>query len=100
MSEELEPKVERKHVERPLRALNRYRSPESTAQLMDVESDAFTVVFTEPFCRSCGVEDYFDDPRHEPGELDRPVVQINDLDQITDFAYINEYTIRQWFVAS
>ena len=40
---------------------NRYRCPEATAKLVEVEKDSFIIDFEGSFCMSCGVMDYFDD---------------------------------------
>lgn len=40
---------------------NMYRSPEATAEIVEVSDDYVLVKMTGPFCRSCGVYDYFED---------------------------------------
>ena len=40
---------------------NRYRSPEATAKLVEVEKHGFVLEFEGAFCSSCGVQDYFED---------------------------------------
>jgi hypothetical protein len=48
-------------VSRAIEVYNRYRSPEATAKLVEVEKDGFIIEFEGPFCMSCGVRDYFED---------------------------------------
>jgi len=48
-------------VSRAIEVYNRYRSPEATAKLVEVEKDGFIIEFEGPFCISCGVRDYFED---------------------------------------
>ncbi|ADC66556.1 conserved hypothetical protein [Ferroglobus placidus DSM 10642] len=40
---------------------NKYRSPEAHAELLEFEKRKAKVLFTGPFCVSCGVYDYFED---------------------------------------
>ncbi|WP_290900185.1 GNAT family N-acetyltransferase [Ferroglobus sp.] len=40
---------------------NRYRSPEAHAELLEFEKRRAKVLFTGPFCVSCGIYDYFED---------------------------------------
>ncbi len=40
---------------------NKYRSPESTAELMEVKGSRIRVRFRGPFCRTCGIRDWVED---------------------------------------
>ncbi len=40
---------------------NRYRSPEANAELLEFDRRRAKVLFTGPFCVSCGIYDYFED---------------------------------------
>ncbi|KON32880.1 hypothetical protein AC477_02330, partial [miscellaneous Crenarchaeota group-1 archaeon SG8-32-1] len=40
---------------------NKYRSPEATAKLIEIQKHEFVVEFEGPFCSSCGVQDYIED---------------------------------------
>ncbi|MEM2901480.1 MAG: hypothetical protein QXO32_01940 [Candidatus Bathyarchaeia archaeon] len=44
-----------------IRRYNRYRFPESEAELLTICVDGFTVKFSGGFCSSCGLYDYFED---------------------------------------
>ena len=48
-------------VLRAIEVYNKYRSPEATAKLVEVEKDGFIIDFKGSFCMSCGVRDYFED---------------------------------------
>jgi len=48
-------------VLRAIEVYNRYRSPEATAKLVEVEKDGFIIEFEGTFCQSCGAQDYFED---------------------------------------
>ena len=59
-------KVENKEIGKPdfrkaVERFNHFRSPEATAEITAVEGDVITLKFSGPFCRSCGVYDYFED---------------------------------------
>ncbi len=40
---------------------NKYRSPEATAKLIEIQKHEFVVEFEGAFCSSCGVQDYIED---------------------------------------
>ena len=44
---------------------NHYRSPEATAKLVKVGNGEFIVDFEGPFCKSCGIYDFFEDLIYE-----------------------------------
>ena len=48
-------------VSRAITVYNKYRSPEATAKLVGAEKDSFIIEFEGPFCKSCGVIEYFED---------------------------------------
>ena len=48
-------------VLRTIDVFNRYRSPEVTAKLVEIDKDGFTLDFEGSFCTSCGVRDHFED---------------------------------------
>ena len=48
-------------VSRAITVYNKYRSPEATAKLVGTEKDGFIIEFEGPFCKSCGVTEYFED---------------------------------------
>jgi hypothetical protein len=52
-------------IEEAIKIYNHFRSPEAIAKLIEVSLNQFTVEFKGPFCRSCGVYDYFEDLIYE-----------------------------------
>jgi superoxide reductase len=54
-------------IEGAIRTYNRYRSPEVTAELQDIQDNGekFVVSFRGTFCRTCGFYDYFEDLVYE-----------------------------------
>jgi len=57
----------RRKIENALENYNKYRSPEVNARLLSIRRDdgKFTISFTGPFCRTCGLYDYFEDLVYE-----------------------------------
>jgi len=58
------PRIE-EAISRAIDRYNHYRSPEVIAKLVEVNEGQFVVDFHGPFCKSCGVFDYFDDLIYE-----------------------------------
>jgi len=50
-----------KIIKKVIKEYNKYRSPEVTARLIDIEDNFFKVEFGGSFCYTCGFYDYFDD---------------------------------------
>lgn len=44
---------------------NKYHSPEASVKLVKLNKKSIIVKFSGPFCKSCGVYDWFDDFRIE-----------------------------------
>jgi len=57
------PEAER--IEDGVGRFNKYMSPEAVANLMDTKDGKIKVRLSGPFCRTCGVYDYFDDLKME-----------------------------------
>ncbi|MGB9623801.1 MAG: hypothetical protein ACPMAQ_02975 [Phycisphaerae bacterium] len=73
---------------------NRYRSPEAVADLIDTEDDKIKVKLSGPFCRTCGVYDYFDDLRMELEKtLNKPLI-IARVDDGEGESYVITYLIE------
>ncbi len=56
-------------IEGAIRTYNKYRSPEVSAKLINIEKDntKFTVLFKGASCRTCGFYDYFEDDLRRTG---------------------------------
>lgn len=48
-------------VRKAIEEYNRYRAPEAYAEIENIKNKYFFVRFSGPFCKSCGVYDYFED---------------------------------------
>ena len=51
----------REKVERAIAEFNRYREPEAVARLLSLSEDEIRLEIAGPYCRSCGLADWFDD---------------------------------------
>lgn len=50
-----------KKIDRAVVQFNKYRSPEATVKVVSYKEGELRVVFSGPFCKTCGFHDYFDD---------------------------------------
>lgn len=67
-------------VERTIRKYNRYRSPEATAELLELKGNRAVVKFSGPFCWTCGVTDYVEDFVYELADVSDFEVAISELE--------------------
>lgn len=85
-------------IEEAIKIYNHFRSPEAIAKLIEVSSNQFTVEFKGPFCRSCGVYDYFEDLIYEikslVPSLNIEVAEVKENDE----GFIVIYKILSWFL--
>ena len=70
-----------------LEKFNKYHSPEATATFLDYKDGLVFVKFSGPFCFSCGVYDYFEDPIQD---LDVEVLEYEESDE----GFIVKYKIE------
>ncbi|NIR87813.1 hypothetical protein GWO13_09775 [Candidatus Bathyarchaeota archaeon] len=85
-------------IQRALEVYNRYRSPEATAKLLELEENGFTVEFEGSFCQSCGVQDYFEDLIYELKRLSSAVeVEIREIEQTSPQSFKVKYIVKGGF---
>ena len=51
----------RKRVEKAIEEFNKYREPEAVARLVSLSEREIVLEIAGPYCRSCGLADWFDD---------------------------------------
>lgn len=51
----------RGRVERAIAEFNKYREPEAVARLVSLSEGEIVLEIAGPYCRSCGLADWFDD---------------------------------------
>jgi len=84
-----------KLVTRTVEIYNRYRSPEATAKLLNLEEDDVTIEFEGPFCQSCGVQDYFEDFVYELKGLNNSVdVEIQEIQQTSPRSFKVHFVVK------
>lgn len=78
-------------IERGVEEYNRYRSPEARAEIANFDDNGFTIIFRGPFCRSCGIYDYFEDLIYilkRRGRMDLEIVEIEELNEMFQVKYM------------
>lgn len=81
-------------ISKAIERYNRYRSPEATAKLVKAGNGEFTVDFDGPFCRSCGVYDYFEDLIYGLKDLSNIQAEITGFESTESETIRVNYTIR------
>jgi len=89
----------RKLVLGTVEVYNRYRSPEATAKLLELEEDGFTIAFEGPFCQSCGVQDYFEDFVYELKSLSNVEAEIQEIEQTSPQSFKVQYRVKGDFLS-
>ena len=77
---------------------NRYRSPEAAAKLLRLQEDGFIIAFQGSFCKSCGVQDYFEDFIYELKSFNSSVeVEIGEIEQTSPRSFKVQYIVKSGF---
>lgn len=78
-----------------IETFNKYRSPEAHADFLSSDENSFRIVFSGPFCRTCGYNDYFDDFRIflEESGISTDITSIKEVDEISivDFKVVGKF---------
>ena len=80
-------------VVRALTEFNKWHSSEAVAELVKLESPSIVVELSGPFCRSCGIYDYFDDLKLELKKVLGKTLEIAKVDNCSDERYVVTYSI-------
>jgi len=82
-------------VLRTVEIYNRYRSPEATTKLLDLDNEGFTIEFEGPFCQGCGLQEYFEDFIYELKGLNNEVdAEIQGYEQTGYQSFKVRYAIK------
>ena len=86
----------RKRVEKAIEEFNKYREPEAVARLLSLSEREIVLEISGPYCRSCGLADWFDDFAIELRVQGGPRAVFTDYEPSneTDEAYLVTYTIE------
>jgi len=83
--------MEASKVKAAIEEFNKYRSLEAVAKLIDV-GEGFTVIeLSGPFCRGCGLYDYFDDLKIELEEKVGGPIEISKIEGGESEGYLITY---------
>lgn len=93
--EEMERKL-RRILESAIDSYRRYHGAEAYPEIhsVDEESGLFSVIFRGPFCRSCGLYDYFEDLVYELKALGIDA-RILDYEELEDGSFLVRYAIQE-----
>jgi len=92
----MEEKALKELIEKAIAEYNMYRSPEAKAKLIEInkEKNQIIVEFKGPFCRSCGIYDYFEDLIYELKRINNEVkIKINSIEEFDYEKFIVKYDI-------
>ncbi len=84
-------------LEKAVKEYNRYRSPEAVARIVETSGEAFMLEYSGPFCRSCGVNDYFEDMIFELERLNDMRVSLQKIQEVEDGVYQVRYLIDRQY---
>jgi len=81
-------------VVRALAEFNKWHGSEAIAKLVKLEGPSIIVELSGPFCRTCGLYDYFDDLKLELEKVIRKTLEIAKVDNGSDERYVITYKIE------
>ena len=80
-------------VVRALTEFNKWHGSEAVAELVKLEGPSIVVELSGPFCRTCGLYDYFDDLKLELEKVLGKPLEIAQADSGGDERYVITYKI-------
>lgn len=80
-------------VVRALTEFNKWHGSEAVVELVKLEGPSIVVELSGPFCRTCGLYDYFDDPKLELEKVLEKPLEIAQADIGGDEHYVITYKI-------
>ncbi len=85
-------------VSKAITVYNKYRSPEATAKLVEAEKDVFIIEFEGPFCKSCGVTEYFEDFIYDLVDISGSLrAEIKAVEPVGPQSFRVQYVVRNNF---
>ncbi|MEM2955080.1 MAG: hypothetical protein QW625_03990 [Candidatus Nanoarchaeia archaeon] len=73
---------------------NKCHSPEATAELKEIGKNFSVIKFFGPFCRSCGVYEWFEDFRIEIEEKIKFPVKIKEIREGKNESYVVKFAFK------
>ena len=80
-------------VVRALAEFNKWHGSEAVAELVKLKGPSIVVELRGPFCRTCGIYDYFDDLKLEFEKVLGKTLEIAKVDNGSDERYVITYKI-------
>jgi len=84
----------RRQAEAAVEEFNKYRSPEAVARLIELGEGQVKIELSGPFCRGCGLYDYFDDLKIELEEKMGGPIEISKIEGGESEGYLITYRKR------
>jgi hypothetical protein len=84
----------RRQVKAAVEEFNKYRGSEAVARLIEFSEDQVKIGLSGPFCRSCGLYDYFDDLKMELEDKMGCPIEISKIEGGESEGYLITYRKR------
>ncbi|MEM2897569.1 MAG: hypothetical protein QXG01_08405 [Candidatus Bathyarchaeia archaeon] len=82
-------------IKKAIDEYNAYREPEAMAKLMEVKEESIIVEFRGPFCKSCGIYDYFEDLIYELMNItDEIRIEVNSVEELGNEGFVVKYRLN------
>ncbi|MEM3421784.1 MAG: hypothetical protein QW315_05970 [Candidatus Hadarchaeum sp.] len=85
--------IAREYISRAFDEFNRWHNPEALAKLTKLDENLIVAELSGPFCRTCGLYDYFDDLKIELEKVVGKPLEILELDSDGDEHYRITYKV-------
>lgn len=85
--------VAKEFVARAFTEFNKWHGTEAVAELVNLEGPSIVVGLSGPFCRTCGLYDYFDDLKLELEKVLGKPLEIIQVDSGGDERYVISYKV-------
>lgn len=82
-------------VDKAIEIYNQYRSPEAIAKLVKLDKDKLVLDISGPYCRSCGLSDWFEDFSIELSRISNHRAELAAFEAIDDEVYRVEYALKE-----
>jgi len=83
----------KEHVARALNEFNKWHGSEAVAELVKLEGPSIVAELSGPFCRTCGLYDYFDDLKLELEKVLEKPLEIIQVDTSVGEHYVITYKV-------
>jgi len=85
--------IAKEFVVRAFTEFNKWHGPEAVAGLVKLEGSSIVVELSGPFCRTCGLYDYFDELKLELEKVLSKPLEIAQVDSGGDERYVITYKV-------